>query len=371
MPKLFGRTYTKRQLLDRVGDISQLIHARKGRTDEGFAQGADLIEVSNASGLTFTVLPGRALDIASASYKGQPLAFRSSPGDVGPAFYDPRGFEWLRGWFGGLVTSCGMTFTGHPETDPELENEEMPLHGRLSYIPARDVSIASDWQGDDYALRIGGKMREAVVFGTNLELTREISTTLGEKCIRLSDRIENLSVDPSPLMYVYHCNPGFPLLDAGSRLVLHSQLSTEWLEDQPVEPEVYAVAKGPQRRERDDVFVHRPMADANDMVHVALVNDRLELALYWKFKRSEIPIVNQWQHFHKGTYVTGIEPGNASMLGRAWNRKHGYLEQIEPGQVRTFNMEIGILDGADEIRAFERRVEAGLVCKDRRSSTRR
>ena len=113
------------------------------------------------------------------------------------------------------------------------------------------------------------------------------------------------------------------------------------------------------------------MADADDMVHVALVNDRLELALYWKFKRSEIPIVNQWQHFHKGTYVTGIEPGNASMLGRAWNRKHGYLEQIDPGQVRTFNMEIGILDGADEIRAFERRVKASLVRKDRRSSTRR
>ena len=47
------------------------------------------------------------------------------------------------------------------------------------------------------------------------------------------------------------------------------------------------------------------------------------------------------------------------------------LGQIEPGQVRTFNMEIGILDGADEIRAFERRVKAGLVRKDRRSSTRR
>ena len=211
MPKLFGRTYTKRQLLDRVGDISQLIHARKGRTDEGFAQGADLIEVSNASGLTFTVLPGRAAQtLPPLPTRDNPTAFRSSPGDVGPAFYDPRGFEWLRGWFGGLVTSCGMTFTGHPETDPELENEEMPLHGRLSYIPARDVSIASDWQGDDYALRIGGKMREAVVFGTNLELTREISTTLGEKCIRLSDRIENLSVDPSPLCMSTTATPDSP-----------------------------------------------------------------------------------------------------------------------------------------------------------------
>ena len=195
----------------------------------------------------------------------------------------------------------------------------MPLHGRLSYIPARDVSIASDWQGDDYALRIGGKMREAVVFGTNLELTREISTTLGEKCIRLSDRIENLSVDPSPLMYVYHCNPGFPLLDAGSRLVLHSQLSTEWLEDQPVEPEVYAVAKGPQRRERDDAFVHRPMADADDMVHVALVNDRLELARTGSSSGARYPSSTSGNTSQRHVCY-GHRTGQRSMLGRAWNR---------------------------------------------------
>ena len=56
-------------------------------------------------------------------------------------------------------------------------------------------------------VRIHGKMREAVVFGQNLELTREISTVLGEKSIHIYDRIENLSVDPSPLMFVYHCNP--------------------------------------------------------------------------------------------------------------------------------------------------------------------
>jgi hypothetical protein len=360
VPKLFGRNYNKRQLLDRVGDISQLIHARRSSTSEGFTQGADLIEVSNASGLNFTVLPGRALDIASASYKGQSLCFRASPGDVGPSFYEPAGFGWLRGWFGGLVTSCGMTFTGHPETDPDLENEEMPLHGRLSYTPARDVSVGGSWQGDDYAIKIGGKMREAVVFGTNLELTREISTVLGEKSIRIRDRIENLSVDPSPLMFVYHCNPGFPILDAGTRLILNSRKSTEWTQDREVGPEQYTVAKGPQNKADDIVFVHRPLADRQGNVHVALINDRLELGLYWKFNHKEIPIVSQWQHFHKGTYVTGIEPGNASMLGRDWNRKHGYLQTIDPSQVREFNLEIGILDGAKEIRAFERQVKQGL-----------
>ena len=116
---------------------------------------------------------------------------------------------------------------------------------------------------------------------------------------------------------------------------------------------MYAVAKPPQEEAHDDVFVHRPVADADGNVHVGLVNDRLALGLYWKFPIAEIPLVNHWQHFHRGTYVTGVEPGNVSMLGRAWNRREGYLNYIQPGEVREFHLEIGVLDGADEIGAFE------------------
>ncbi len=44
------------------------------------------------------------------------------------------------------------------------------------------------------------------------------------------------------------------------------------------------------------------------------------------------------------------------MLGRAWNRKQGYLTHIQPGEVRDFHLEIGVLDGEAEIAAFEQRV---------------
>ena len=356
MTTLFGREYDRRALLDRVGDMSQLAGARKAELVEGNERGADLIEVFNASGLCFSVLPGRALDIASAHYKGMSLCFRSSTGDVGPAFYEPQGNGWLRGFFGGLVVSCGMTFTGHPEVDPEEENEELGLHGRLAFLPAKNVAANAGWEGEQYVVRVQGKMREAVVFGTNLELTREISTVLGEKSIHICDRIENLSVDPSPLMFVYHTNPGFPILDSGTRLLINSEKTTEWLEDREVGPDVYAVASPPQEEARDDVFVHRPIADADGNVNVGLVNDQLGLGLYWKFPIAEMPLVNHWQHFHRGTYVTGVEPGNVSMLGRAWNREAGYLKTIQPGEVRTFHLEIGVLDGADEISAFESKV---------------
>lgn len=356
MATLFGRTYTKQELTDRVGDISQLVHARRAELVEGNERGADLIEVFNASGLCFSVLPGRALDIASAHYKGMSLCFRGNTGDVGPSFYEPQGYGWMRSFFGGLLTSCGMTFVGHPEVDPEAENMELGLHGRLANIPAKSVVAEGEWEEDDYVLRIRGKMREAEVFATNLECTREISTVLGHRSLHVYDRIENLSVDPSPLMMVYHTNPGFPLLDEGTRLVLNSSLTTEWLEDREVEPDEYAVVQAPQDDARDDVYVHRPVPDAAGDVYVGLINDALQLGMTWRFPVGEIPILNQWQHFHRGTYVTGIEPGNCSVLGRAWNRKHGTLETIQPGAVREFHLEIGILDGASEISAFEEMV---------------
>ena len=360
MPRLFGKNYTRQQLLDLVGDMSQVAGIRRAELVEGNERGADLVEVFNASGLCFSLLPGRALDIASAHYKGMSLCFRSKTGDVGPAFYEPEGYGWMRGSYLGLLTTCGLTFVGHPEVDPQEEEEELPLHGRLSYIPAKNVLAEGGWEGEDYVVRVRGKMREHIVFGPCLEMTREISTTLGESCIRIRDRVENLGADPTPLMVVYHTNPGFPLLDAGTRLVLHSRRTTEWLEDREVVPDDYTLVSAPRKKAHDDVYIHRPLADRRGNVHVGLINDRLELGLYWKFPRRELPILNQWQHFHRGTYVSGIEPGNCSVLGRVWNRKHKALQYIQPGEVREFHLEIGVLDGAREIRAFEREVKRSV-----------
>ena len=250
MAHLFGRDYTKAELLRLVGDMSQLAAVRRAELTEGNERGAGLIEVSNASGLSFSVLPGRAMDIAAATYQGRSLCFRSATGDVGPAFFEPAGYGWMRSFFGGLLISCGLTFVGHPETDPEEEGEELGLHGRLSAIPAREVSAGGSWQGDQYRLRIAGTMREAVALGTTLELRREITTTLGERRISIHDRVENLGGLRSPLMLLYHTNPGFPLLDEGTRFLVNSQLSTEWLQDRPVDAAVYERARAPRAGRR-------------------------------------------------------------------------------------------------------------------------
>jgi hypothetical protein len=358
MPNLFGRDYTRQQLQDLTGDMSQLAYARRSELVEGNERGAGLIDVFNASGLCFSLLPGRALDIASAHYKGMSLGFRSSTGDVGPAFYEPQGLGWLRGFFGGLLTTCGMTFVGHPEVDAQEENEELGLHGRVSYIPAKQVRGQGVWKNDDYVIEVSGTVREAIVFGTDLLLTRKISTVLGERTVRIHDRIENLAAGASPLMFLYHMNPGFPVLDAGTRFLVNSERSTEWINDHEVDADTYETVAPPRDESHDDVYVHRPIPDDSGMIEAALVNEAMGLGIGFRFPKSEIPLLTQWQHYSKGTYVTGVEPGNCAPLGRAWNRTNGFLQQIAPGEVRDFHLQITVLDGREELAAAEARIRA-------------
>ncbi|MBM3459815.1 MAG: DUF4432 family protein [Armatimonadetes bacterium] len=357
MAELFGRRWSRDELLDHVGDMSQLAGARRSHLLEGPEAGADVIELWNGTGLALTLLPGRCLDIAAAQYRGQSLCFRSNTGDLGPAFYEPKGDGWLRGFFGGLVVTCGLTFVGHAETDAQEENTELGLHGRASFLPAREVAVETRWEGGQYVVEARGRMREAVVFGTDLELERRIRLNLGERKFTLHDRVTNRNrIARAPFMLVYHTNPGFPLLMEGTRLLLKSRRTTDAMTGQAVDPQVAVHVSAPGNLAKDAVYIHDLEPGADGRVQVALVNDHLGsgLGLYWRYRKSELPLLNQWQHFTKGTYVTGIEPGNCTVLGRRANREGGTLQHLAPGESREFSLEMGILDGAGEIRDFER-----------------
>ena len=62
-------------------------------------------------------------------------------------FYDPNGMEWLRGFYAGMLTTCGFSNVGGPSTEihPVIGKREYGLHGRLSYTPAYEVGTYEDW----------------------------------------------------------------------------------------------------------------------------------------------------------------------------------------------------------------------------------
>ena len=146
MAQLFGRQWSRAELLAHVGDLSQLAGVRLGEWSEGTERGVRTADVRTGSGFEFTVLLDRGMDIGPALYRGLPLGWISPAGFSHPAYYDPVGLGWLRTFGGGLLTGCGLTYLGAPGVD---EGEALGLHGRLSHLPARHVRVGEDWQGDE------------------------------------------------------------------------------------------------------------------------------------------------------------------------------------------------------------------------------
>ncbi len=357
MPRLYGRDWTRQELLRHVGDMQQVAGIRAMHLEGGRAAGTHALEVNAGDGLRFTVLPDRCLDIPALEYRGVPLVWAARNGIVAPEYYNPRGVEWLRSFFGGLLTTCGLRQVGSPCVDA---GEELGQHGRISSTPAEDVGTAATWDGDTYHLRIWGTMRETSVFGEDLRLTRSLTIAAGERTIKLYDRVENLGSQPSPLMILYHVNAGFPLLGPEARLIVA---------DRKVEPRDARASEGladsqrfgpPQRDWSEQVYWHDVLPDAAGFCQAAIVNEALDLpfarglGLAVRWRRDQLWNLVQWKQLGEGDYVAAIEPANCHTLGRAKERELGTLEYIAPGEVREFDLEFSVLVGREEIMAFEK-----------------
>lgn len=352
MPTLWNTPYTREELLSRVGSMDQLGGARRLRWEEGPEDAMLAAEMRTGSGLDLLISPTRGLDVTRAEYKGVPLAWRSRTGDVHSAYFEPPGMGWLRGFFGGLITTCGLTYLGAPGTDRE---EELGIHGRISYTAARNVLVDNDWDGDDYVMRVQGRLTESTVFGNTLVLTRCISARLGEPRFFVHDSVENAGREPSPFMLLYHVNIGFPLVHRASRILLPTDHVEPRDEAAQVGREHYDRFEDPAPDYAERVYFHAMRPNSAGRVQAAVVNPTIHdgVGVYVRYDPLELPCFTEWKMMNSDEYVVGLEPGNCLPLGRAVERSEGRLRTLEPGEVQEFHLELGVLDGAQAIQSFE------------------
>jgi hypothetical protein len=64
------------------------------------------------------------------------------------------------------------------------------------------------------------------------------------------------------------------------------------------------------------------------------------LSLTIRYRKDELPYLWQWRNFCERAYVMGIEPGNADMRGRAYNRERGTLPILQTGERREYTLEV-------------------------------
>lgn len=354
MADLYGKPIDRAALSQSVGDMSQVARVRAYRLADGYEAGTLAVDIATGSGFQFTVVPDRGMDISLASLNGHSLAWRSAQTDRNPAHYEPAGLGWLRSFPGGLVTTCGLTWHGAPSVD---DGKELGLHGRISNTPATNVQWDAGWMGDDYILSVAGKLREAIIFGENIEMRRRIWARAGESCLHIEDTVENLGYQTTPLMMLYHCNFGYPVVDAGSYIAAPSTNCQPRDADAADGAEQWDLMDSPTPGYREKCYFHTMAAGPSGTATVAIVNPACDsgngLGAYVRYRPDQLPLFTHWKMMGQGNYVTGLEPCNALVMGRDAERKAGRLQHLEPGESRTFQLELGAAVGRAALAEIE------------------
>lgn len=350
--RLFGEELTRAELLDRVGHVAQVADVRLYEFTNGNERGVRAAEFNTGSGFEFTVLLDRGMDIDDARYNGRPISWESPTGPVSPAFYDSRGSELVRQFQGGLLVGCGPTYFGVPNVD---QGVELGLHGRLSNIPAKDVSVRKGWQGNRYVMSVEGHMDEVGIWVDCLQVSRRIETALGESRLRMTDIVENVGFQASPFSMLYHCQVGWPILSPDARLYVKSSQREPWSLG-PVDLDQWDRFQAPTAGYAEQLIYHTVEPDRDGMANVAVINSAFGggqgYGVYYRWTQDTLPYMVEWKMMGRKAYVVGIEPANGTSEGRAANRQAGILRTLQPGETAEIRMEIGLLTNQDEIEAW-------------------
>jgi hypothetical protein len=260
-----------------------------------------------------------------------------------------------------------MLHIGNPETAdvshfnfPARPVDRYGVHDRAALIPGQLIHYGERWVGDNCVLEAEGEVVQAQAYGENLRMRRKYTCLLGEKRFFMHDIIENAGFLPTSHMYLYHINAGFPIIDAGSELIA------------PVSPErppdvLFGDVKDPHSEYRyfiepthnwvQQTFQHHMRSEDDGSVPVAIINPALNQGqgrgLYVVYNQRQFPNYIEWRMMGEGQYAVGIEPCSNG-FGRQQVEADGQLIWLEPGDVRRYDLEVGILDGAEDIVAFEK-----------------
>ena len=369
MTRLYGQTMSRRALAERTGALSQFAGVRLMTLGDGVERGVRQLEFRTGSGLRFTVLIDRAMDIAECEHSGRAVGWHSPSGFRHPGLHEYEGEGGL-GWFrsfSGLMVTCGLDHVLFMHDDPAdhyfygpRKTVSSSLHGRVGTIPARLTGYGERWEGDDCFLWAEGVVQQSTVFGEDLHLIRRIEAKVGTDEIRLHDRVVNHGFYRTPHMYCYHINVGYPVLGEGSRYVAPIR-DVVWAshagDDYRKQGAGYRTLTAPILNFHEQVWQHDMAADAEGRVNVALVNEALGFGFEVETLRSQFPAMYEWQNLHAGHYALGIEPSTNHVQGKDFARDRGELIQLEHGEERRYDSIFRILPDAVAVADAVRRIE--------------
>ena len=327
-----------------IGHRDQLMKVKRIRMQEGKADGVEMIDVQNRSGMHFDVNVSRGMDIPYLDFCGENIGFISPCGVVSPEYFDDKGLGFLKSFTAGFLTTCGLKVAGAP---CEYEGTSYGLHGNLSHTPAENVSCRIEENDGTPCAVIKGTVRDAVIFGDKMSLEREIKCFYKDRKFTLHDKVTNEGYKKVRQMILYHCNIGYPILTPDSEVYIpslevkarnsHAEEGIEnWMELQEADPDYEEMC-----------YYHKLKPDVNNHSTVAVYNPELELGIAIEIDLSTLDHFVQWKMMGAGDYVMGLEPGSSTIDGIEDAVKNGSMKYLEPGESREYELTFHILKGRE------------------------
>ena len=348
--QLHKQQFDKQSLLRYIGSEQQLFGIRPMACRGGDANLVNTFEVDTGAGLTFSVGENKAMDIFRLKYRGINLAFESKAGLHSPYNAEPfsEAFRFSQGC--GMLYTAGLSNVGAACQD---ESGAHYAHGMIKNKAAANVCAQGAWEGDAYRMRISGEITEAAFYGRNLKMRRSITAYAGDRSFVLEDSIENRAYAEDQVMLLYHLNAGYPLLSEDARLIAavnSIEPATPRARDMMQE---YDRASPPIDMEEEYVYGMTLRRGRDGMTGTALWNEALGIGLYVKFDARSLNRFVEWKCMRSGDYAFGMLPSNCFPFGRLEAAKSGGWTALRPFETMNTRLEIGILEGREELKAFE------------------
>lgn len=315
-----------------IGHESQLYGVEEHRLVGGKGDGMRLLQVRNGKGLEFTVTPDRCADISRLCFRGMNMGYFSPCGYVAPAYYDDKGDGFLKSFYSGFLTTCGLTAVGTPCEDA---GEVLPLHGTVSHIPAEHVY----WEADETEIRIHARICDERIFSHKLILNRTIICSLQENKFTIKDTIVNRGDTESPVMILYHMNMGYPLLSEKAVVKIPSVSVVPRNERAVQGLDSWSEMLPPQKQFEEQCYYH----SFDHKGRASIFNPEIGQGLEITFDADSLKCFTEWKMMGQRDYVLGLEPGNCTPDGRDRVREAGDLTVLAPGECVSYEVQVAMM----------------------------
>jgi hypothetical protein len=347
-------------------DIGGEWRIEKKRLHGGLSDGVDIITVNNGP-LSFVVVPTRGMGIWKGEYRGTYLGWESPIKNlVHPWYVDLEargGIGWLDG-FNEMVVRCGLCSFGAPGRDVITDNMgrklEVPLtlHGRIANIPAEAVKVRIGLR-PPFNLEVEGIVYERSMFGSNLKLTSRISTAVGSNSFMISDAVENLRGVPDEMQLLYHCNFGRPFLEDGARFVAPIRKIAPRDPVAAEEIDSFDRFGPPESGFVEKVYFMELIPDEKGCALAVLTNRAGDKAVSLRYPVKSLPCFTLWKNTSsiEDGYVTGLEPGTSFPNPKTFEREHGRVILLKPGEMYHSSVTISVHLGRNNVQKVLESVE--------------